>query len=116
MPGMPKVTIIIISLYSCIIGVLNLIGGASHNSRFYVVDNVAVRIIGLVFLVAGIGLMLRYTWARYILLLSFAASMVEILFTYDYANYVGSFFLVRIILAVLFFGVPTWVLYRRSLW
>ena len=75
-----------------------------------------MRIIGLVFVVAGIGLMLRYTWARYILLLSFIASMVEILFTYDYANYTGSFFMVWIILAVLLFGVPTWFLYRRSLW
>lgn len=115
MSSMPKATIIV-SLYSCIIGVLNLIGGASHYGRFYVVDNIVVRIIGFVFVVAGVGLMLRYTWARYLLVLSFVVSMVEILFTYDYSNYVGSFFVVRVILAVLFFGVPIWVLNRHSLW
>ncbi len=115
MSSMPKVTIMV-SLYSCIIGVLSLIGGASHNSHFYIIDNIVVRIIGLVFVTAGIGLLLRFTWARYMLLISYIASMVEILFTYDYTNYVVSYFVIRIILAVIFFGVPTWVLYRRSSW
>jgi hypothetical protein len=109
---MAKITYIV-GWYSCVIGVLNLIGGAAHNSRFYEIDNIVVRIIGLTFVVAGIGLLLSHNWAKYILLLTYIVSIVEILITYDYTHYVASYFVIRIILIVIFFGVPTWVLIRR---
>ena len=71
MVSMPKKQIIV-SLYSCIIGVMNLIGGASRKSQFYDVDNVVVRVLGLALVIGGIGMLSRYAWSRHLLLASYA--------------------------------------------
>jgi len=91
-------------LYSCIIGFLNLVYGASSHSRYLVIDNMAVRAIGLIFIISGIGLLLRYSWARSILLLSYIASIVEIFVTYDYADAKSTYYLCF----VMFFIIILW--------
>ena len=72
----PKI-IIIISLYSCIIGILDLIGGASYQSLFYTIDNIIVKVIGLIFIISG--------WISTTLLLG-QIYFNSILYCFNYGN------------------------------
>lgn len=111
--SMPKGQIIV-SLYSCIIGAMNLIGGASRKSQFYDVDNIVVRVLGLALVIGGIGMFSRYAWSRHLLIVSYIASIIELFTTYNYASYRTPYLIFMVIFVVISFGLPTWYLSRHG--
>jgi hypothetical protein len=107
---------IVMSLYSCIIGILNIVGGAARGGNFYTIDNYAVRIIGLIFVIGGAGLLLRQPWARKVLLLSYCLSIVEVIVIANYVHSWWGLLSSTFALAILFFVIPFLILYNRRTW
>ena len=97
----------IVGAYTWLIGVLNTIGGASADSRFYAVDDIVVRVLGVAFIVLGLSLVLKKRWPVFPLSLVYGLSLVEVLVTTAYpqlpAMMTGAF---------LFFGLPLCFLLR----
>lgn len=60
------------------IGVGDLIGGASSDSRFYIFDTLLIRFIGLVLISSSIGLFFRKEIARKGIILALSLSIIEI--------------------------------------
>jgi hypothetical protein len=113
MVRMPKGQIIV-SLYSCILGVLNLIGGASRKSHFYDIDNIVVRVLGLALVIGGIGMLSRRAWSRHFLIISYIVSIVEIFTTYNYTGYSTPYLIFMVIFVGISYVLPTWYLSRHG--
>jgi hypothetical protein len=77
---------IIISLLFILIGIEEITNGADPGSRFYYIDNIIVRVLGLCFIILSIGLLLRKEFARKGIVVVCLVSMLEALATYDYSN------------------------------
>ena len=84
--------------YTCFIGILNVWGGAARESRFYHVDNVVVRLLGLAFIILGTALLLRQRGSLAPLAVVYGLSVMEVV-----ATKAPVFVLV---FAAVFFGVP----------
>ena len=69
------------------IGILDLIGGASRSSRFYIVDNVVIRLIGGALIVFGLALFTRRDWAFIGMISVLALSIVEVVLTIEPSTY-----------------------------
>jgi hypothetical protein len=93
---------------------MNLIGGASRKSQFYDVDNIVVRVLGLLLVIGCIGLFYRYAWSRHLLILTYIASIIEIFTTYNYARHETPHMVITVIFVVIFFGLPIWYLSRHG--
>jgi len=90
-------------------GVLDLTGGASKDSRFFPVDDVLVRLVGIGLIAGGIGLILRRGWGFVGSILVLILSMLEVLATTKHdASWAsdGAMTLALSGAALLFFGLP----------
>ena len=94
----------LIAVYSCGIGLLNLCGGASPDSRFYRADDFAVRLLGIALLVLGALLAFRPIWTIVPLAVVYLLSIIEVIITARSPS--------PVIGAILFFGVPLGFLIR----
>ncbi len=72
---------LILGIYTCIIGILNVWTGAAKDSRFYVYDNIVVRLLGIAFIVLGVALLLKQHWVLPYLAVVFLLSIVEVAVT-----------------------------------
>src|SRR5947209_3990201 len=97
---------LILGAYTCVIGLLNVVGGASRDSRFYRVDDVVVRALGIAFLLLGAGLLSGQRWAAIPLAAVYLASIVEAALTFRRASLV--------ITALVFFVPPLLYLAQTS--
>lgn len=92
------------------IGILNVTGGASPSSRFYVLDDVVVRLLGVGFMVFSLAVFLRRRWAFLGAIWCLSLSILEILVTYDLgasAPALTAFMLLAtLVCIVIFFGIP----------
>lgn len=70
--------IIIFGLLYLAIGLADLIGGSSTDSRFYPLDNAFIRFIGLILTISSIGLFLKKEIARKGIIVALILSLVEI--------------------------------------
>jgi hypothetical protein len=95
------------------VGVLDLMGGASKESRFYSIDNVLVRLIGAGLLSGAIGLVLRRGWGFAVSILFVALSVAEIIATSGTGS---AELLLNAVAALLIFGIPIALLvwFRRA--
>jgi hypothetical protein len=73
-----KKIVIFISFLYLFIGLGFLIGGASTDSRFYVIDDLLVRMNGLILTVSCIGIFFRKDIARKGLIMALILSLIEI--------------------------------------
>jgi hypothetical protein len=73
--------IVIVGAYSCIIGILEILGGAHEESRFYRFDDAFVRLIGVAFVITGAGFWLDKKWALIPLVLTYIISIAEVAIT-----------------------------------
>jgi hypothetical protein len=73
--------VLIVGVYSCIIGVLGTIGGASEDSRFYQIDDIVCRVLGIAQLIMGAELLLHNYWALIPLIFIYAIAIVEAIVT-----------------------------------
>jgi hypothetical protein len=64
-----------------VMGLLDLIAGASQESRFYAVDNVLVRLIGGGLILSSVGLVLRRGWGFVASFCFLGISIVEVVAT-----------------------------------
>ena len=71
----------IVGAYTWLIGVLNTVGGASSDSRFYAVDDIVVRAVGVAFIVLGLGLVLKNRWPVLPLTIVYGLALIEVLAT-----------------------------------
>lgn len=90
-----------VGIYSCIIGTLGAIGGASKESRFYRVDDIICRVLGIAHVILGAGLLLHKHWALISLIIIYVISIVEAIITVRIREWFG--FLCGI---MLFLGLP----------
>jgi uncharacterized membrane-anchored protein len=74
----PRIGVIIFAALYIVIGLGNLVTGASTDSRFYVFDNILVRIIGALLVISGIGLLFRKEIARKGIIAALALGIIEI--------------------------------------
>ena len=70
------------ALVAFIVGSLDFLGGASSDSRFYPVDRIVVRLLGVGLMIFSVLIFLRLSWAFYGLIICFALSIVESLLTF----------------------------------
>ncbi len=99
-------------VHALAIGFLDLVFGASPESRFYVVDDIIVRAIGLGLVVFGGALGFRKGWAFVGLVSCLALTVVEVLATYDYAASDVLDMSVMAVLLLVLFGIPMVLLIR----
>lgn len=83
---MSKPGITVVSVLYLIIGLLDLLGGSSHQSTFYVIDNIVVRVLGVLFLIASIGLLKRLEVARQSFIWLLVIQILEVALTLDYSH------------------------------
>jgi hypothetical protein len=76
--GKARISVILFAILYLIIGLGNLIGGAVAESRFYIFDNILIRIIGAVLIASSIGIFLRKEIARKGIIAALALSVIEI--------------------------------------
>lgn len=77
-----RLNIVISILYICI-GATQILEGADASSRFYYIDNIAIRIIGIALIVTSIGLLLKKEIARKSFIALMVISILEIIITFD---------------------------------
>jgi len=68
----------VLAIYSCAIGLLNLLKGAAKESRGFAVANVVVRATGAGLLVCGIALFFGQRWSAAGLAALYAIALVEV--------------------------------------
>lgn len=73
-----RISVIFFAILYLGIGVGDLIGGASSDSRFYIFDTLLIRFIGLVLISSSIGLFFRKEIARKGIILALSLSIIEI--------------------------------------
>lgn len=101
-------------IYSFIIGMLNILGGAARGSWLYGIDNAVVRILGLLLVIGGMSLLFRQTWSRKMLIITYCLSVVEVVLS---AAHIGQFISSSaFILSLLFYGIPLVALLYRTEW
>jgi hypothetical protein len=76
--GKARISVILFAILYLIIGLGNLIGGAVAESRFYIFDNILIRVIGAVLIASSIGIFLRREIARKGIIAALALSIIEI--------------------------------------
>lgn len=70
--------IIIFAILYCVIGVADLVGGATLDSRFYTFDNLLIKTIGAALIIISIGLFLRKEIARKGFIITLSLSIIEL--------------------------------------
>ncbi len=88
----------ILALYSCLLGILNLLTGASKDSRFYAVDDVLVRFLGAILVLLGLALLWGQSQVVLPLAITYLFSILEVLLTAHSRSVMA--------IGTLFFGVP----------
>jgi hypothetical protein len=73
-----KLAVILFAILYLSQGLGYLIGGANTDIRFYNLDNLLIRFIGLIFILSSIGLFFRKEIARKGMILALSLSIVEI--------------------------------------
>lgn len=102
-----KVIIIIIAAVYIFIGLLGIIGGADSQSKYYFYDNILIRVVGLLFILASIGLILRKPFARKMVIILNIISILEIILTIDIAKSTTVDMFSFLIIIFLFYVIPT---------
>ncbi|MES2464487.1 MAG: hypothetical protein V4671_28330 [Armatimonadota bacterium] len=97
----------VIGAYTWLIGILNTVGGASTDSRFYAVDDIVVRALGVALLVLGLCLVLKKRWPLLPLIGIYGLSIIEVFVTSSPASLSTNLFA-----AVFLFGLPLLFLLR----
>lgn len=74
---------IVIAILYIWMGINQILEGADASSRFYYIDNIALRIIGAALIVTSIGLLLKKEIARKSFIALIIISILEIIITFD---------------------------------
>ena len=93
-----------------LMGVLNIIDGASLESRFYIIDDIVIRFLGAGFVLIGLLLSLRRNWVFISSILIFVFSILEAMITYDIDKHSGFHNITFLIFTFILFGVPIIIL------
>lgn len=108
-----KVANIIFSVLCIIIGLLELITGSDSDSRFYYVDNFFIRIIGLLFIIAGIGMLLKNLIAWRATIILSIISILELIVTFDYSYSMLDIVVTFIIMGIIYLAPVIFLLLPR---
>lgn len=73
-----KIFIILFGVLYLIIGLGYLVGGASPDSRFFMLDNLLIRVIGALLIASSIGVLLKKEIARKGIIAGLILSIIEI--------------------------------------
>jgi len=73
-----KLGVILFAILYLAIGLADLIGGSTTDSRFYIFDNLLIRFIGLILIISSIGIFFREQIARKGFIVALSLSIIEI--------------------------------------
>lgn len=73
-----KISVILLAILYLAVGLGDLIGGASTDSRFYNFDNLLIKIIGVILIISSIGLLFKKEIARKGIIIALSLSLIEI--------------------------------------
>jgi hypothetical protein len=104
---------ILISIMLISLGTYNLINGADWRNRFYKIDDVVIRILGVFLIVGCIGLIFRKKLGRTILMLTCILSFLDAVITFNYLYSNLEIAAVIISFAVVFIGPLVYLLHPR---
>ena len=69
---------ILFAILYCVIGLLDLVYGATPDSRFYIFDNLFIKTIGAALIIISISLFLKKEIARKGLIITLSLSIIEL--------------------------------------
>lgn len=102
--------LIVCVIGTVIMGFLDLLGGASPDGRFYAVDDVVVRALGLALILLSVGILLRRRWAFSGGIATLALCGLEVVVTYHWEAATTISLVVTTAMIVVFLGVPVAIL------
>lgn len=101
-----KILNIIIALLYIWIGIIEVLEGAEPSSRFYYIDNIALRIIGATLVVTSIGLILKKEIARKAAVALMIISILEMIITFDISVEEKAVVIIAAVFAVIIYVLP----------
>lgn len=97
---------VVIALLYIWFGITGMLEGADPSSRFYYVDNIALRIIGAALTVTSIGLLLKKEIARKSFIVLIITCILEMIITFDISSEEKAVVIITAVFAVIIYILP----------